>query len=173
MIRPSQARAQWILGADGHLAFPSASRFSSRQEFETGVGVEARVGYRYAFGPIALRPEVAVGYTYPSFPITRALAGGRVEGTSVVAPFALARMGWGWVSYRSTIPFSTDPDLVRSLHGDGLAYQFGGGLKWTPAGPVEFELLAAYNGLSEPLVDDVPSVDVRWVSAHLGTAVRF
>src|SRR6266540_2798265 len=175
LLRPSPARAEWVIGAATDLAVPltSASDIAADQPFEVGFGLEGRAGYWVEVGPAALRAEAAFSYLQTSFPIIRALVGGRLEGTGLVSPFALVRAGWGWVNYHTAAPFSTQPQVLRSISGDGFAYEVGAGLLLRPPGPFEVDASFAYNALSEPTVEDAPYVDLRWFSAGVGAAVHF
>jgi opacity protein-like surface antigen len=134
------------------------------------------VGYQFDLGPVALRPEAVIDYTRMPTSVLRLMAGGRVQTTGLVAPFVIARAGWGRGTFETTAvsPWaSPSAGQVYSISGSGFAYELGGGIGFRPSRSVELELLVAYNGASEPAVEDAPFLDEHWLSAGVGATYHF
>jgi hypothetical protein len=170
------ARAEPVVGVSGGTAFPS-SRTSGveRDSAKVGAGLGLTVGHQFDLGPVALRPEGVLDYTRMPAKVLRVMAGGRIQGTGIVVPFAIARAGWGMGSFesRSTGLAPNQDGFVYAISRNGFAYELGAGLGLRPSGPLEVELLVAYNGVSEPVVEDVPLLRAHWLSAGLGVTYHF
>jgi hypothetical protein len=108
--------------------------------------------------------------------VLRLMAGGRIQTTGLVAPVAIARAGWGRGTFETTAvsPWVSAPEgHVYSFSGSGFAYELGGGVALRPSRSIEVELLVAYNGTSEPAVEDAPFLNAHWLSAGLGATYHF
>jgi hypothetical protein len=172
------ARADSVVGVKGETAFPSAgtSGVERSDSLKVGAGFGLQIGYEFELGPVALRPEAVVDYTRMPTSVLRLMAGGRMQTTGLIAPFAIAHAGWGRGTFETTAgtPWSSPPgDQVYSISRSGFAYELGGGIGFRPSRSFELELLVAYNGASEPAFEDAPYLDAHWLSAGIGATYHF
>jgi opacity protein-like surface antigen len=174
---PATARAEAVVGVSGETAFPSSatSGVDRNDSVRIGGGFGVQAGYQFDLGPVAVRPEAIIDYTRMPTSVLRLMAGGRMQGTGLVAPFAIARAGWGRGTYETTsLGLALNPDgRVDSMSGSGFAYELGAGLGFKPSSLLELELLVAYNAASEPVAEDVPLFKAQWLSAGLGATYHF
>jgi opacity protein-like surface antigen len=171
------ARADSVVAVEGETAFPSSdtSGVERSDSVKVGGGFGLAVGYQFEAGPVALRPEAVIDYTRMPTSVLRLMAGGRIQSTGLVAPFAIARAGWGRGTFETTSggwPTNSEQH-VYTFSGSGFAYEVGGGIAFKPSAPLELELLVAYNSASEPVVEDVPLFRAHWLSAGLGATYHF
>jgi opacity protein-like surface antigen len=107
--------------------------------------------------------------------VLRLMAGGRIEVTGLIVPFAIARAGWGQGTFETTSasPWQTSDGHVYSFTRSGFAYELGGGIGYRPSRSFEVDLLVAYNGASEPPLEDSPQFKAQWLSAGIGAHYHF
>lgn len=108
------ARADWVVGADLHAAFPIARGNVPPPAF----GFDGRFGYRLGVGPIFVQPELDGGYVgFTGAHMARFMVGGRLGLDGIFQPQLFAHGGVGTtdVGYETDFGYRFDGGLALDL----------------------------------------------------------
>jgi len=169
-----QARADIAIAGDFDVGLP-ISQTSAASYLATGLGFDARLGYRFRvpYQPLWIVPEVAFGYDDLSAHLIRLRPGVRVSFGRFVVPFVYTHLGWGWTSFDPL--GAADPHSLATFESSsGLAFDAGAGVDLSVLRMLTVGAHLGYNVVEVGQVDAThPQWNAKWLSVGLNGTFFF